>query len=120
MPASRDPYTEMEVIREWGALKAKSAVEPLIEIIVEQRAEPFIVKKAIQALGEIGEPRAVPALVPLLFMEKRGGSFYVESSFALFQIGRPASDALLAVLRGEDKELLSRARPKRAITRAIY
>jgi len=120
MLGSRDPYTEIEAINALGALKAKPAVEPLIEIIVEQRAEPFIVKKAIQALGEIGDPRAVPALVPLLFMEKRGGSFYVESSFALFQIGRPASDALLAVLRGEDKKLLSWARQNSVITPAIY
>jgi HEAT repeat protein len=96
---SRDPYTEIEAINALSALQAKSAVEPLIEIIAEPKTEPFIVKKAIQALGEIEDPRAVPVLVLLLFKEKRGVSFYVESSFALFQIGRPASDALLAVLR---------------------
>lgn len=116
---SRDPYTRIEAINALGALKAKSAVEPLLEIIAEER-EPFIVKKAIQALGEIGDPRAIPALVPLLFKENRGLSFYAESSFALFQIGRPASDAVLAVLRGEDKKVLGWARENGVMTPAIY
>jgi len=118
--ASRDPYTRIEAISALGALRAKAAVEPLIEITADERAEPFILKKAIQALGDIGDPRAVTALVPLLFKEKKGVTFYVESSFALFQIGRPASDALLAVLRGEDKKLLSWAQQNSVLTPAIY
>ena len=117
---SRDPYTRIEVVSALGALRAKAAVEPLLEITGDERVEPFILKKAIQALGDIGDPRAVPALVPLLFMEKRGVTFYVETSFALFQIGRPASDALLAVLRGENKKLLSWAQQNRVMTPAIY
>src|SRR5262249_58727815 len=94
--ASRDPYTRIEAISALGSLKAKEAVEPLIEITADEHVEPFILNKAIQTLGDIGDPRAVAALVPLLFKEKRGVTFYVETSFALFQIGRPASDALLS------------------------
>ena len=64
-------------------------------------------KKAIQALGRIGAPSSVPVLVRMMFKERPGISFYAESSFALYQIGAPATPALLAAFKGEDKALLA-------------
>ena len=58
------------------------------------------------ALGDLGDPRAVPGLVRAMFKERRGVSFYVESSFALYQLGQPAADALVPVVEGKDKELI--------------
>ncbi|CAM4097815.1 HEAT repeat domain-containing protein [Corallococcus exiguus] len=107
---SKDNYTRIEAIQVLGALKAKPAVEPLIQLATDESAEPFLNKKAIEALGQIGDPRAVPALMRTLTKERRGMSFYVESSFALFQLGAPAADALLPVLEGKDAELLTWAK----------
>ena len=100
---SRDNYTRIAAIEALGALKAKEAVPTLSEIATDETTEPFISKKAIQALGDIGDPAPVPALMKMMVRERKGMSFYVESSFALFQIGPRAADALLPVLKGEDK-----------------
>ncbi|MDY7231759.1 HEAT repeat domain-containing protein [Hyalangium rubrum] len=102
---SRDNYTRMEAIQALGALRAPEAVEPLIQLTLDENAEPLLNKKAIEALGRIGDARAVPALVRMLTKERRGISFYVESSLALYQVGTPAAEALLAALEGRDAEL---------------
>ncbi len=120
--SSRDPYVRIEAINALGAMRAKEAVPPLIGMASDDSAEPFVCKKAIQALGEIGDPSAVPILMKMMFKEnaRRGVSFYVESSFALFQIGRPAADALVRVIDGEDKSLITWARQNNVIEPAIY
>lgn len=118
--SSRDQYVRIEAINGLGTMRCKDAVKPLLAIATDDSGEPFASKKAIQALGEIGDPASVPALSRLMFKEKRGVTFYVESSFALFQIGRPAADALVRVLEGEDKALNSWARQNNVIQPAIY
>ncbi len=117
---ARDNYTKIEAINALGSGHAKEAVGPLMEIAGDEAGEPFISKKAIQALGEIGDPLAVPILVKTMFKERRGVSFYVESSFALFQIGKPAADALLPALKGEDKELGVWAKANNVIEPALW
>src|SRR5262249_44758841 len=117
---SRDAYVRIEAINGLGSAKAKEAVEPLTAIVNDDSGEPFVCKKAIQALGEIGDPRAVPVLIRMMFKERRGVTFYVESSFALFQVGPPAADALLAVLSGEDRQLHAWAKQNNVIEPALY
>jgi HEAT repeat protein len=107
---SRDNYTRIEAIQALGALRSPVAVEPLLQLATDDSAEPFLNKKAIEALGRIGDARAVPALVKMLTRERRGVSFYMESSFALYQLGTPAADALLAALEGRDAELTAWAK----------
>jgi HEAT repeat protein len=106
---SRDNYTRIAAIEALGRLRAAEAVEPLVKLATDEGVEPFLNKKAIEALGNIGDARAVPSLVRMMTKERRGVSFYVESSFALFQVGQPAADALLAVLEGRDAELARQA-----------
>jgi HEAT repeat protein len=118
--ASRDQYVRIEAINALGTMRAKEAVQPLTAIATDQSGEPFVSKKAIQALGEIGDPASVPPLIRMMFKENRGVTFYVESSFALFQIGRPAADALVRVLDGQDTSLVSWARQNNVIEPAIY
>jgi HEAT repeat protein len=116
----KDHYTRIEAINGLGALRAKEAVDPLVDIATDENGEPFISKKAIQALGDIGDAKAVPALVKMMFKERRAVSFYAESSFALSQMGKPAADALLPVLDGSDKELYDWARASNLIEQALW
>jgi HEAT repeat protein len=118
--SSRDQYVRIEAINALGTMRSKEAVQPLLAIATDDSSEPFASKKAIQALGEIADPASVPSLLRLMFKEKRGVTFYVESSFALFQIGRPAADALVRLLEGEDKALMTWARHNQVIQPAIY
>ncbi|PTL78992.1 HEAT repeat domain-containing protein [Vitiosangium sp. GDMCC 1.1324] len=102
---ARDTYTRIEAVDALGRMHVREAVEPLMQMATDEGTEPFLNKKAIEALGRIGDARAVPVLMRMLTKERRGISFYVESSFSLFQMGQPAADALLAVLQGKDPEL---------------
>jgi HEAT repeat protein len=116
----QDHYVQVEAIEGLGALKAKEAVAPLMAIAPDDTVEPFVSRKALRALGDIGDPQAVPVLVKMMFKDRRGASFYPEASFALYQLGQPSSDALLAVLKGDDKELFAWARENHVLDAALY
>ncbi len=107
---TKDNFTVLAAIDSLGDLKAATAFEPLYEIATDDAIEPFITKKAIVALGNLGDARAVPGLVKAMFKERKGISFYVESSFALYQLGQPAADALVPIIEQQDKELFEWAK----------
>jgi len=119
---SKDGYVQLEAIRSLGEQRAKEAVEPLVAMALDDSLEPLINRKAVQALGEIGDPRAIPTLVKMMFKQHRtrGDSFYGDSSFSLFQIGAPARDAVLSALKGEDRALLTWARQNNVEEAALY
>lgn len=117
---SKDNFTQLAAIDALGNLKAKESFEALYEIATDDATAPFITKKAIIALGEIGDARAVPGLVQAMFKERAGISFYMESSFALYQIGTPAADALVPVVEGKDKDLLTWAQKNNIKDVALY
>jgi len=102
---SADPFTRISAVDSLGALRASEAVEPLRQLATDDGVAPFLSRKAIEALGRIGDARAVPTLVRTLTKERQGVSFYAESAFSLFQVGAPSGDALLAVLEGRDAGL---------------
>lgn len=104
---TKDNYTVIAAIEALGALQAKEAFAPLYELAIDDAIEPFITKKAIEALGEIGDARAVPGLIKAMVKERKGVSFYRESSYALYKVGAPAGDALIPVVEGKDKALFS-------------
>ena len=103
---TKDDYTVIASIEALGDMKAKESFEALYAIATDDTVAPFITKKAIIALGNLGDPRAAPGLVRAMFKERGGISFYGESSFALYQLGKPAADLLVPVVEGKDKELL--------------
>ncbi|MFL5320469.1 MAG: HEAT repeat domain-containing protein [Myxococcaceae bacterium] len=117
---SKDAYTRIEAINALGAMKSKAAVPKLVDIVQDDNGEPFIAKKAIQALGDIGDATSVPVLTKMMFKERKGVSFYVESSFALYQIGDKSKDAMLPILEGKDKDLLAWANQTGMIEAALY
>lgn len=117
---SKDNFTAIAAIEALGEMKATEAFEPLYALATDDAVEPFITKKAVVALGNIGDARAVPGLVQAMFKERRGVSFYMESSFALYQLGQPAADALVPVVEGKNKELLEWAGKNNIKDVALY
>jgi HEAT repeat protein len=116
----RDNYTVIAATEALGQMKATDAFESLNKLATEDSTEPFISKKAIQALGEIGDARAVPGLIRMMMKERRGVSFYVEASFSLYQIGTAAADKLIIAADGEDKEILKWAKENGIVEPAVY
>ncbi|PZR05257.1 MAG: PBS lyase [Archangium gephyra] len=117
---TKDNFTVLAAIDALGTMDAKDAFDPLYAIATDDAIEPFITKKAIVALGNIGDARAVPGLVKAMFKERKGVSFYMESSFALYQIGTPSADALIPVVEGKDKDLLDWAQKNNIKDVALY
>ncbi|MFO0726844.1 MAG: HEAT repeat domain-containing protein [Myxococcota bacterium] len=97
MTKSRHDYTVLKSIRALGQLQCKAAVGPLAEV-AQKHDNKFIRKNAIIALGDVGDPAATDALIYMMFVEMQGVSFYPEASFALFQVGPAAAEALLNLM----------------------
>jgi len=102
---SKDSYAKIAAINALGQLGDSKAVPKLVELATDEGLEPYVNKKAVQALGNIGDPGAVPAIKKMLFHERKGISFYAESSYAAYQIGKKAAEPLLDVLEGKDEAL---------------
>ncbi len=107
---TKDNYTIIAAIDALGDLKAPEGFDALNALASDDGQEPFVTKKALIALANLGDKRAVPTLMKAMFKERKGVSFYMESSFGLYQIGPSAAEALLPVLEGTDKDLLDWAK----------
>lgn len=101
---SKDNYTVINAINALGEVRDPSAVKPLAELATDSSIETFVNKKAIMALGAIGDPGALPAVHQMLYEERKGVSFFPESSFAMYEIGRASTDVLLTDLKGGTPE----------------
>jgi HEAT repeat protein len=117
---TKDNYVRVEALGSLGRIKDPQAVTLLSDVATDERLETFINKKAIQALTEINSPEALPTYMRMLFVERRGVSFYPESAFGIFLLGDAAKDAVLAVLKDEDKSLLDWAKERSIIKPALY
>lgn len=117
---AKEPYVRIDAIDALGSLHALEAEEPLIALAEDDAEEVYLTKKAIQALGAIGDPRAIPVLSKTLFKERKGVTFFSESSLALFKIGKPADDSVLKILNGDDAEFWKWAQSSGVIEAAIY
>ena len=98
---SRNRYVVLKSVRALGKIGAKSAI-PALEKIALTDSNKFMRKNAVIALGDIGHDDAIDTLIQMMFIEYEGVSFYREASFALFQIGPSAADALLATMAGKN------------------
>jgi len=120
LTASPDGYTKVAAVDALGEIGDAKAVDTLVAIATDDAAEPFIAKKALLALGRIGDERAAPAVLRMLFVERRGVSFFPEAAFAAVEIGRPMADPLVAVLDGRDRALEAWARDRGVVQGALY
>ena len=59
---SKDDLVRIEAVQALGEVKFKEAIPELSLLVDDQSAPPLLLKKAIVALGQIGDPAAIPAL----------------------------------------------------------
>lgn len=105
LASSRDPFTQVAAIDALGAIGDPAGVGPLLAVVDDEQSEPFAIKKALLALGRIGDARAAPAVLRMLYVVRPGGSFFAEAAFAASQLGAPMSAPLSAAVQGRDAEL---------------
>lgn len=110
--SARDPLVRVAALKALGALKDPKAVPTLQKLVTDENAPPLLTKHAIIALGDLRSAEAIPALVRAMVLERKGVSFFAESSYALFQVGAPAADALSKILTGENTEYIAWAAEK--------
>ncbi|MEX2243387.1 MAG: HEAT repeat domain-containing protein [Fimbriimonadaceae bacterium] len=100
------PGVRQIVIRALGELKAKEAVEAIIEVL-RRGDESHVMSTAVEALGEIGDPRAIPVLVENLGRQVPSQIGSPSTSwaeiFALGKFGEQAIPALEPLVRSDDK-----------------
>ena len=109
---SKDDYVRIDAIQALGSLKATEAVPALMELALDDASSPQVNRRAVAALGDIGDARAVPVLLKALYKQRGTQNFASEASFSLYQVGKPAVTALLKVVQGEDSDLIAWARPR--------
>lgn len=102
--ASRDDRTRVAVVGALGQLRDRRASAPLVDLALNE-PQPLLRKTAIEALGNLGDQAAVPALIQNLYVELPGVSFYNEARFALQQVGAPAVPNLLETLGRKNAEV---------------
>jgi HEAT repeat protein len=109
---SKDDYVRIDAIQALGSLKAAEAVLPMMELALDDASSPQVNRRAVAALGDIGDARAVPVLLKALYKQRGTQNFASEASFSLYQVGKPAVAALVKVVQGEDADLIGWARQR--------
>jgi HEAT repeat protein len=98
---SRDSAVREAAVRALGTLRNPVAREPLADLATKE-PDPMLRSAAIGALGDLGDPQAASVLVPLLYIETPGLSFYGDAYAALVQLGESAAPILLTTLRRQN------------------
>src|SRR6185312_10393012 len=89
MIKARDALLQAHAVEALDKLKDPQSTSALIALVDNESAPPLVTKWAVTALGDLRSTDAIPVLAKALVMERHGISFFVESSYALFQIGKP-------------------------------
>jgi HEAT repeat protein len=117
---SKDDSVRFEAVQALGAVKFKEAVPELSLLVDDPAVPPLLVKKAVVALGQIGDPAAIPALEHALVLERQGVSLLPEASYALFQLGSAAVDPLIRMAKDEDAAYVKWARENNRAPAGTY
>jgi HEAT repeat protein len=120
LTGSPDGFTEVAAVDALGAIGDPAAVETLSAVAASSGVEPVTAQHALLALGRIGDARAVPTVLRMLFEERSGASFFPQASFAAVELGRPMAARLVALLDGKDAELEAWAKEKHVVQGALY
>ncbi len=117
---AKDDLVRLSATQSLGKVRCKAAAQELARMVDDESTPPILIKKAIVALGQIGEPSAIPALQHALVLERMGVSFLSEASFALVQLGAPAVEPMLALLEDKDAAWLAWAKEYNRATAGTY
>jgi HEAT repeat protein len=106
--SGQEGVIRFELAKTMGALKAKEAVDPLLAALAAPETEQpkGIYKAAIDALGQIGDPKAVDALITVQFSvrDAPGTQSIGERAIrSLGAIGEPAVDKLVETMEGKNE-----------------
>jgi len=107
---SRANVGKLSVVEALADLNDKRAVSCLMKVASKRPDDQdfHLTKAAMGALGDIGDPTAVPLLVKGLFMASTvQGPSYPKARVALVKIGKPAVPALLEAFQGKNAELVA-------------
>ena len=99
---SGDDNVRIAAVEALGNVKSKDAVPELSHIVDDPTAPPLLIKRAVVALGQIGDTAGIPALAHALVIERQGVSFLSDSSFALFLMGPSAVEPLMKIAQDQD------------------
>lgn len=105
---SRSNLAKLSAIQALARLKDKRGVDALIKTMEKPPEEQdfLLAKKAADALGEIGDEKAVRPLIRGLFYASTAHKpMFVEASIALLKIGPPAVQPLIDAHQGKDADL---------------
>lgn len=120
LTASRDGFVQLAAVDALGAIGDPAAVDTLAGVARSPAVEPVTAQHAVLALGAIGDAKAAPIVVRMMFEERGGMSFYPQAAFAAIQIGKPMAARLLAVLEGKDAELETLVKDGKIVHGALY
>jgi HEAT repeat protein len=110
---SRENTKRLAAVEELRRRGSRRAVPALIKLAAAPTATQdfFLTKRAMVALGVLGDKRAVPVLIRGLFRASTvQGTSWKQARIALVRIGKPAVTPLLRALRGRNKALLKMAK----------
>ncbi|MBM4282771.1 MAG: hypothetical protein FJ137_19150, partial [Deltaproteobacteria bacterium] len=104
LSSSNSLDVQLAAIYALGELRATDAVDDLVKI-ADGHENNFMVKNACEALTKLGDPKAADVMGKLMFFERTGASFYRESSWGLFVLGKPAMPTLDAIWNARFKAI---------------
>lgn len=114
MQDGQEGVLRYEIARALGELRSRAAVLVLIELLrqPEEHQPKGVYKAAIDALGKIGDPAAVDALIAVqFFVADVPGTWSIgeRAVQAIGAIGEPAVPSLIATLEGQNEAVNARA-----------
>ncbi|HYD40364.1 MAG TPA: HEAT repeat domain-containing protein [Anaeromyxobacter sp.] len=118
LTASTDAFTQIAAVDALGAIGDPAAIDTLSEIARSPTVEAVTAQHALLALGKIGDARAAPVVVRMMY--DRQGTCYPHATFAAIGIGKPMEAPLLAVLEGKDAALEGWARDAKLMQGVLY
>src|SRR2546421_4699662 len=117
---SGDDNVRLAAVEALGNVKSKDAVPELSHIVDDPTAPPLLIKRAVVALGQIGDTAGIPALAHALVIERQGVSFLPDSSFALFLMGPSAVEPLMKIAQDQDPAYLAWAKENNRAPAGTY
>src|SRR3989440_8120777 len=117
---SSDDNVRLAAVEALGNVKSKDAVPELSHIVDDPTAPPLLIKRAVVALGQIGDTAGIPALAHALVIERQGVSFLPDSSFALFLMGPSAVEPLMKIAQDQDPAYLAWAKENNRAPAGTY